>query len=83
MAKVLVAVDGSQHGTDALLWAAQQLWKPDMQLDVVTGEYAALGWLLQTLHDHDIHPLIFYNCFKCKCVQLMSQSSAGTAHDGP
>eukprot|EP00775_Hariotina_reticulata_P002369 gene2369-2674_t len=36
MAKVLIAVDGSQHGTDALLWAAQQLWKPDMQLDLVT-----------------------------------------------
>jgi hypothetical protein len=33
----LVAIDGSKHGNDALLWTAQQLWKEGMQLDVVTG----------------------------------------------
>jgi hypothetical protein len=37
MVSVLVAVDGSQQGTDALLWVAKQIWKPDMQLDIVSG----------------------------------------------
>lgn len=36
MTRVLVAIDGSQHGTDALLWAARQLWREGVQLDVVT-----------------------------------------------
>ncbi|KAF8068226.1 hypothetical protein HT031_001912 [Scenedesmus sp. PABB004] len=36
MAKVLVAVDGSKHGTDALLWSARQLWREGVSLDVVT-----------------------------------------------
>jgi hypothetical protein len=33
----LVAIDGSKHGNDALLWTARHLWKEGMQLDVVTG----------------------------------------------
>jgi hypothetical protein len=33
----LVAIDGSKHGNDALLWTARHLWKDGMQLDVVTG----------------------------------------------
>lgn len=33
----LVAIDGSKHGNDALLWAARHLWKEGVQLDVVTG----------------------------------------------
>jgi hypothetical protein len=37
MVSVLVAVDGSQQGTDALMWVAKNIWKPDLQLDVVTG----------------------------------------------
>eukprot|EP00882_Tetradesmus_deserticola_P001213 GHRQ01001311.1.p1 GENE.GHRQ01001311.1~~GHRQ01001311.1.p1 ORF type:complete len:392 (+),score=155.98 GHRQ01001311.1:166-1341(+) len=32
----LVAIDGSKHGNDALLWTARQFWKEGMQLDVVT-----------------------------------------------
>lgn len=38
MVAVLVAVDGSQQGTDALLYVSKHIWKPDVQLDVVTGE---------------------------------------------
>lgn len=41
---ILIGVDGSQQGTDALLWVAKNLWKPDIQLDIVTGE--AIGHLL-------------------------------------
>ncbi|KAF6251544.1 hypothetical protein COO60DRAFT_1704738 [Scenedesmus sp. NREL 46B-D3] len=32
----LVAIDGSKHGNDALLWTARHLWKEGMQLNVVT-----------------------------------------------
>jgi hypothetical protein len=37
MVSILVAVDGSQQGMDALLWVCKNIWKPEIQLDVVAG----------------------------------------------
>eukprot|EP00879_Flechtneria_rotunda_P002541 GHRR01002740.1.p1 GENE.GHRR01002740.1~~GHRR01002740.1.p1 ORF type:complete len:388 (+),score=116.25 GHRR01002740.1:178-1341(+) len=34
--RLVVAVDGSEHGTNALRWAAKQLWRDNVQLDIVT-----------------------------------------------
>jgi hypothetical protein len=46
----LVAIDGSKHGNDALLWTARQLWKEGMQLDVVTGVQQCPAQLILALH---------------------------------
>lgn len=45
MAKVLVAIDGSKHGNDALLWASRHMYKDGMQFDVVTGVHPHLNSL--------------------------------------
>lgn len=35
--KVLVSVDGSAHGTAALMWTVRHLWQANWSVDVVTG----------------------------------------------
>jgi hypothetical protein len=56
MVAILVAVDGSQQGTDALLWVAKHIWKPDMQLDVVTGaSETACCWALEAVDLSAVH----------------------------
>jgi hypothetical protein len=39
--QVLVAVDGSDQSNASLLWTAKNVWKPDVQIDCVTG-----GWVV-------------------------------------
>jgi hypothetical protein len=56
MVAILVAVDGSQQGTDALLWVAKHIWKPDIQVDVVTGASGtACCWALEAVDLSAVH----------------------------